>query len=134
MFDLKSFRKELKLKQSDLADLFDVSQPRISAMEKTMEDLNPDQMKKLKNIFGENKVMEFYISEGYEEKLKKNFLHDPESPLEKMRQDYLGLVKDLMEMNKNLRSEINELSKEIRDLRKEIDLIKDKKEDTAETA
>lgn len=107
MFDLKNFRKSVGLLQDDIAVLFNISQPRVSAMERTVDDLSPTQMQILKDNFGDNEVMKFYVSNYEVEKFKNhNLLHDPESPYEKMRQDYLELVKDLLDDNKSLRKEI----------------------------
>lgn len=60
MFDLKKFRKDKKLKQSDMAKLFSCNQSNISMLENTMRDLTSDQMEILSSNYGKEEVEKYY--------------------------------------------------------------------------
>ena len=60
MFRLKDFRTENNLKQSDVARIIDCKQPNIAAIEKG-KDLTDAQMQKLKDEFGDEYVLSFYV-------------------------------------------------------------------------
>lgn len=53
MFDLKRFREDFKIKQSDLCDLFDCKQPYISALEKGSRTLSEDKYNLLQQKYGD---------------------------------------------------------------------------------
>ncbi|UEA86257.1 helix-turn-helix domain-containing protein [Alistipes senegalensis] len=53
MIDLQRFRKEHKIKQCDIATLFGVSQPYVSAIERGVRPLNEEQFRLLYNRYGD---------------------------------------------------------------------------------
>ena len=53
MFNLKKFRKDHKLTQTDLAFIFECGQPNIVSMEKDMRDLTPKQKAILTEKYGD---------------------------------------------------------------------------------
>ena len=53
MVDLQRFRKEHKIKQRDIATLFGVSQPYVSAIERGFRPLNEAQFRLLYNRYGD---------------------------------------------------------------------------------
>lgn len=62
MFDIKEFRKKHKLTQIKIADILGCGQANISAMERTMRDLEEDQFHKLAEIFGGDEVGKYIIN------------------------------------------------------------------------
>lgn len=53
MFDLKRFREDFKIKQSELCDLFDCTQPYISALETGNRTLSEDKYHLLQQKYGD---------------------------------------------------------------------------------
>lgn len=74
MFDLKGFRQAFGLTQNQLAEILDCGQPNISAMEKSMKDLEPLQKKILDDRYGEDSVRKFTIVNG---SLLENEIREP---------------------------------------------------------
>jgi len=59
MFDVKNFRKDLKLTQQQLAEILGCGQANISAMEKDSKALTPEQDKILLSMFGEETIRQY---------------------------------------------------------------------------
>lgn len=62
MFDIREFRKKHKLTQIEIATILGCGQANISAMERTMRDLEEDQYHKLAEKFGNNEVEKHIIN------------------------------------------------------------------------
>jgi len=72
MYDLKGFRLKFGLTQKQLAEMFECNQPNISAMEKTMRDLEPHQKEALIRYSNEESVNSFIIEEYTDNNKDKN--------------------------------------------------------------
>lgn len=65
MFDLKTFRKEQKITQSEICFVLDIAQPYVSAIEHNKRPLNKKKFKRLLEYYGE--VVNNYMYEDEEE-------------------------------------------------------------------
>lgn len=63
-FDLKKFRKDFGLKQSDVADIFGISQNFISKIETGKESFPSIHYETLKSKFGEDRIKSYILSES----------------------------------------------------------------------
>ena len=63
MFDYKGFRRAFNLTQAQLADILMCGQPNISAMEKTMKNLEVEHEKILIKKYGEDSIRKFTVSQ-----------------------------------------------------------------------
>lgn len=61
MFDFKGFRSAFNLTQTQLADILRCGQPNISAMEKSMKNLEPEHENILIERFGEDSIRKFVV-------------------------------------------------------------------------
>ncbi len=62
MFDLKSFRKENSIPQSEIKDLFRCSQPFVSRLENGKEEITFQHLKLLKEKYGEREISKYMVS------------------------------------------------------------------------
>lgn len=53
MLDIKRFRKDRKIKQSEICEILSISQPFLSSIEKGIRPLNEDKFRKLHNHYGD---------------------------------------------------------------------------------
>ena len=63
MFDLKGFRKEFQLKQSDVAELFNIGQSSISEIDNLKRDLTEEQKAIIKKKYGLDMFEKYNIEE-----------------------------------------------------------------------
>lgn len=62
--DLRQFRTDNNLKQTDIAKMFGTGQPNVANIEKYNRPLTEEQYQILINNFGKNKVNEYLVSEN----------------------------------------------------------------------
>lgn len=117
MFDLKRFRKDNNLSQTELAVILKCGQPNISALERDYKDLTKEQMSILTGKYGD--LSSYNIEEQYDE----DFIPTKESDntfWENLVNDQQASIKkltDLLEMEQlktsKLIDTINVLSKSL---------------------
>lgn len=99
MFNLKEFRKRIGLRQVDMAEILNCTQPNIVAMERDLKELTEEQFNILSNTYGADLVHEYYI-----EKQDCNIKEEKQFALTNSDNDLSALV---IEQQKSISSLIN---------------------------
>lgn len=79
MFDYKGFRRAFSLTQAQLANILMCGQPNISAMEKTMKNLEVEHEKILIEKYGEDSVRKFSVSQILDDNPSKSNMEKGET-------------------------------------------------------
>lgn len=105
--DLRQFRTDNNLKQTDIAKMFGTGQPNVANIEKYNRPLTEEQYQILINNFGKNKVNEYLVSEN------------DSSPEEQ----HISISSDLLELIKQQTQIISSQQEVIQSQQKTIDFL-----------
>ena len=134
--DIARFRKTENLSQRKLADMLEIKPSFLSAIENGRSRLPEDKLEKLKSIFGEEMIGEFYIEESAEPVIPPHtHIHDETDSLTQLlnhfhnlahqrSDDSSGKEKDLKKRIESLTIRNDRLSDRIDDLRDEVDSLR----------
>lgn len=115
MFDLRSFRNDLSLSQTEMAQLLGCTQPNITRMERDYKDLSKEQARILSDKYGENTVHKYIITDEslpIRKPRPKNNQQEQvsDSDLSMLLIEQQKSISDLINMVKSLQAENSKLT------------------------